>query len=618
MTKRSLVSIVMVVVIGLMSLPISSAHITIQGASKKISSYIDDPFVGESNIIKIDGSRIGRDQNGQPYLTGDRVSMIDEDFIYRIDKNAGTVTKFAWNPWPKDGRPNEKGSFIFPDEARFPIHLVDRDAEGKPVLRDGLQVWSPRDLRLGITTAFSAADAARDAAEFWGGRDIPWGVNNLLEIESHVFIDFNAEYSPSARQIFCGVVPYRLKNETQIKMFETATSWELVAHECGHALQDVLKPNAVESDPGYNTWGESFGDQTAMWSSLRDPQRMRALLTETSGNLNSSNSVTRLCEAFAALVGVGTGLRDAFNDKKVSDTEEEEHDRSEVLTGAVYKVFTQIYDDLKKKQAANDLKALEQAVDIMGTFLVLSTDFTPENTMTLEDVGKAYLKVDKEVFGGLYGAMFADEFIKREIFTANSVSEWMAHESEVPDMRLPKHASDRKIDSLVQANLDNLGIGPDFGLKVQSIATDSRSGDTIVRVQLTDGRGSDATPFDNHGVLIFRADRTLADFCSPFPSEDSLHMRAQLKVIAPMLVNRARQMGLDSRGGLLSLARRADGSLTIESRVMRGEGMNCWLEAFSIEHPEGERREVITPTVPSNIRGVQRSGVQILSADDLR
>jgi hypothetical protein len=617
MSKRSLVSIVMLIVIGLMSLPASRAQITIQNASKKISTYRDDPFLAESNITKIADARIGRDQNGQPNLSGDRVSMIAEDFIYRFDNNGETVTRFAWNPWPKDGRPNDKGNFTFPDEARFPLHQVERDADGKIVLRDGLQVWTPRDLRLGITTAFSAANAARDAAEFWSGRELPWGVNNLLEMEPHTYLDFNANYSPSARQIFCGVVAYRLPGQTQIKMFETATSAELVAHECGHALLDVLKPNIDHTDLGFRTWGESFGDQTAMWSSLRDPQKMRNLLTETSGNLNSSNSVTRLCEAYGALVG-GTGLRDAFNDKKVSNTEDEVHDRSEVFTGAVYKVFTQIYDDLKKKQAADDLKALEQAADMMGTFLVLSMDFTPENTMTLEDVGKAYLKVDKEIYGGRYGTMFANEFIKREIFDENSVSEWMAHESAVPEMLLPKHVSDRKIDSVVQANLDNLGIGQDFGLRLQGFTTDSRSGNTIVRVQLTDGRGTDAAPFDNHGVLIFRADRSLADFCSPFPSEDSLHMRAQSNVVGRTVVTRAKQMGLDQLGGRLSLARRADGSLTAETRVIRGGRMNCWVEAFSIEHPEGQRREVITPTVPIRLRGLQASGVQILTADDLK
>jgi hypothetical protein len=30
------------------------------------------------------------------------------------------------------------------------------------------------------------------------------------------------------------------------------------AHECGHAVQDALKPNVDHDDPGYKTWTESF------------------------------------------------------------------------------------------------------------------------------------------------------------------------------------------------------------------------------------------------------------------------------------------------------------------------------------------------------------------------
>jgi hypothetical protein len=94
-------------------------------------------------------------------------------------------------------------------------------------------------------------------------------------------------------------------------------------------------------------------------------------------------------------------------------------------------------------------------------------------------------------------------------------------------------------------------------------------------------------------------------------------MTAQLNAQATALLNRARQFGLDHRGGLLSIVRRGDGQLSVETRIMRNQGMYCWAEVFSVEHPEGERREVIVPTVPGNLRGVQPNGVQILSADDI-
>jgi hypothetical protein len=613
MSKRFVVSSLLIVAMGLMSLPVSQA----QSPFIKTSVYQDDPFVAESYIGRVDASSCSLDSNGHPVMSGERVSMINESVIYRKDANANFV-RFAWNPWPQEGTSNEKGNFKFADEPRFPLHQPERDADGKIVMRDGLQVWTPLDHHLGINTAFAAAHATRDAAEFWAGRDVPWGVNNLLEIESQVFLDFNAFYSPSARQLFFGVAAYRFKGETDIKIFQTATSWELAAHELGHALQDVLKPNAVEWDQGYRTWAESFADQTSMWASLRNPQRVRDVLAETSGNLYTSNSLSSLCEAWAALIGSGTGIRDAFNDKKVSNTTDEVHDRSGVLTGAVYKVFTQIYERLKSEKGLDEHKALAQAGDIMGAFLAFNSEFTPENTMTLEDVGKGYLKVDKELFGGRYQSLFVSEFTNREIFDANSVHDWMAHEAAVPELRIPREVTPGKVDKLIQASLDELGIGPDFGLKLQSVTRENHFGQTIARVQLTDGRGSDAPLLDNHGVLTFRSDGTLADYYSPLPSDGGSYTRAQANVQAMALVNQARQFGVDRRGGLLSIVRRANGQLTVEARVMRSKGIYCWAEVFSLEHPEGERREVIVPTIPGNRTGIQPNGVEILSADDLK
>ncbi len=616
MSKRLIVANLLIVVIGLTSLPVSLAQVSTQSSSIKVSEYQDDPFVAESYIGRVDSSRFTTDSNGHPLMTCDRVSMINESWIYKKSP-AGEFEKFAWNPWPQEGTSNEKGNFRFPDEPRFPLHQPERDADGKIVMRDGLQVWKPLDHHLGINTAFAASNAVIDAAEFWAGRDLSWGVNGLLEIESHVFLDFNAFYSPSAKQLFFGVSAYRLKGETDIKIFQTASSRDMAAHEAGHAVHHVLKPNAVLFDLGWEYWGESFGDQMAMWSSLRDPKRVRDVLDETSGNLYTSNSLSRIAEAFAALVGSGTGVRDSFNDDKVSTTTDEEHDRSGVLTGAAYTVFTQVYDKLKSENGLDEHKALAKAGEIMGKILVLSADYTPENSMTLEDVCKAYLKVDKELYGGQYRSLFASEFTRRELFDANSVAEWMAHEAAMPDVRLPRRAKHRNIDNLIQASLDELGIGPDFGLKLQSVTRDSFSGQTIVRVQLTDGRESDAPLLNNHGILTFRPDGTLADYYSPLPSEGGSQMRAQSIAHAMTLVNQARQFGLDHRGGLLSIVREPDGRLAVEARVIRSEGLNCWAEVFSLRHPEGERRKVIVPTIPGNLRGAQPNGVQILSADDI-
>src|SRR5262249_17027635 len=158
----------------------------------------------------MNSSRFNLDEDGRPLLWNNRVSILEEDFIYQFDKQTNQPYRFAWNPWPMRKTANQQGDFRFQDEVRFPLLKIHRGPEGKPILKDGLQVWTPNDLHLGDTTAFEAANAVKDAADAWVGRDIAWGVNGQLAIEPHAFIAFQALHSPSARMLFFGVVPYRL------------------------------------------------------------------------------------------------------------------------------------------------------------------------------------------------------------------------------------------------------------------------------------------------------------------------------------------------------------------------------------------------------------------------
>jgi len=584
------------------------------GRVMPISSYDDDPFVHDAFVECLSDSGFAHGQDGRPLLSNTRVRIQDEAVIYRgtrVFGDPGEVQDviflpFANNPWPP-GTSNADGSFRFPDEPRFPRHEIERGPDGRPLLQNGLQVWKPRDLHLGMTTAFEAANKAKDAAESWSGRHLSWGFDEILEINAHAFIDFNAFYSPSARMIFFGVVPYRLPNTTEIKMFETATSWEIAAHEAGHGIHHTLKPNADLADVGFRTWGESFADQIAIWTGLRDPGRARALLEGTHGDLSTSNALSRMAEVFGALTVTDEPLRDAVNDATVATTSPELHDRSEVLTGALYRLFVSLYDDLQRRGAE---RALDEAGAIMGTFLTRATDYTPENTVTLEDVGKAYLKLDKELLRGRLRPQLVDEFIRREIFNAASLTQWLAHEAEIPDLRLPPERSAREVDQFVRRNLGLLGIGPGFGLIVQSVIRDDRQ-QTIVRVQLTQGRGAGAVLLNNHGILVFRANGTLADYHSPLPPDLAAHADAAA------LLDQARRVGLHAHGPL-SVVRKRDGRPTVEARVVRGDGMAVWVEAFTLDNPRGERREVVSRIWGGERQAarLERAGV-VLSIDQL-
>ena len=200
--------------------------------------------------------------------------------------------------------------------------------------------------------------------------------------------------------------------------------------------------------------------------------------------------------------------------------------------------------------------------------------------------------------------------MRREIFDADSANEWLVHEAATPYLRLPPRPTDDQVEALIQSNLDGLGIGPDFGLKLQSVTREHLlrkavdSGQTIVRVQLTQGRGDGAAPLENHGILVFRRDGALADYHSPMPADQraSLQQKVFSQAQAMTVIGRAKQQSLDQLGAPLSIVRRADGQLTVETRVMRGAGLNAYMEVYTLDKPQGERREVGVPPVPPNKR----------------
>src|SRR5262249_36807642 len=110
----------------------------------------------------------------------------------------------------------------------------------------------------------------------------------------------------------------------------------------------------------------------------------------------------------------------------------------------------------------------------------------------------------------------------------------------------------------------------------------------IVRVQLTLGRGADAVPLDNHGILVFRSNGTLADYHAPIPPD------AASQTAALALLSEGRRRGLDAHGAPLSIVRRPDGELAVEARRLGADGPTVWVDAFTLGAPGGERREIVS------------------------
>jgi hypothetical protein len=165
---------------------------------------------------------------------------------------------------------------------------------------------------------------------------LPWQWNSgtntePLNVFPHGLPDvMNAFYSRNAQALKFG---HFIKSGTTQRVF-TCRSFDIVAHETGHAILDGLKPNWIVSG-GPQTGGlhESFGDISAIFVALSQLDQVEAVIAQTKANLHDKTFLADLAEEFGLALGRPNGLRNADNDLKLSETGIEVHAISQVFTG---------------------------------------------------------------------------------------------------------------------------------------------------------------------------------------------------------------------------------------------------------------------------------------------
>jgi hypothetical protein len=229
-----------------------------------------------------------------------------------------------------------------------------------------------------------------------------------------------------------------------------ALNFDVVAHELGHLIiySTIGVPSPFAQHGEYYGFQESAADTVAMVSVLHFDSLIDHLLEETHGNLYTFNELDRFAEMSAQ-----SQIRVASNDVKLSRFSagwEDEHALSEPLTGAMFDIIVDIYQELLverevigseiaeatrrvrrhpenagKIQLAFDAAyvdryeefraALIEARDYMGlalseTWKRLSADF-----FTYLDVAKTMIEVDAALSGGRYRRAMVESFDWREI-----------------------------------------------------------------------------------------------------------------------------------------------------------------------------------------------------------
>ena len=229
-----------------------------------------------------------------------------------------------------------------------------------------------------------------------------------------------------------------------------STSFDVLAHEFGHLIVygTLGVPDPLRSSGEYFGFQEAAADITAIISSLHFVSLVEDLLSETRGNLYTFNELSRFAELSA-----GEQIRMAANGTKMSAFAagwDDEHELSQPLTGALFDVLVDIYQEVLVEQgllprALAELSrevelnpayeariqarydaafageregfaaALERARDALGVMLAETWQRLPADDLSYALVGRALLGVDLDLTGGRYQRAIGESFAWREI-----------------------------------------------------------------------------------------------------------------------------------------------------------------------------------------------------------
>jgi hypothetical protein len=224
-------------------------------------------------------------------------------------------------------------------------------------------------------------------------------------------------------------------------------NFDVLAHEIGHNILFTLvgvPPNGTDTDE-YGGFQESGGDLTAIVAVLHFNSVVDHLLANSKGNLFTVNELSRLGE-----LPNGREIRRAFNALKMSQVDNEPHNLSQPLTGAIFDIFvdafqmelvrrgliTQQLADRSQfgKAPASELPAIDAAFaaayaghenefktalltarDYLGRLLAKTwADLSP-NFLTYVKVLSGLLDADQELTGGAHARSIRECFTWREI-----------------------------------------------------------------------------------------------------------------------------------------------------------------------------------------------------------
>jgi len=232
----------------------------------------------------------------------------------------------------------------------------------------------------------------------------PYGLPNVM----------NAFYSRTQHCLkFGDFVP-----SGQAERVFTCRSFDIVAHETGHAVLDGLKPYWLLADSPPQTGGlhESFGDLTAIFLALSQLDQCEAVVAQTKARLHDKTFLADIAEQFGLALGSTTGLRNADNDLTLSQAGTQVHAISQVFTGGVYDILADLFAIERNPALEDDAAVLHRVASWLRGLVLRALIAAPDIAATYADVVNEMLRLALE--DGKpesYTASIRQQFTVREV-----------------------------------------------------------------------------------------------------------------------------------------------------------------------------------------------------------
>jgi hypothetical protein len=218
----------------------------------------------------------------------------------------------------------------------------------------------------------------------------------------------------------------------------TCRSFDIVAHETGHAVLDGLKPHWLLADAPPQTGGlhEAFGDLTAIFLALSQLDQCEAVVAQTKARLHDKTFLADIAEQFGLALGSTTGLRNADNDLRLSQAGTQVHAISQVFTGGVYDILADIFALERNPAFEDDAAVLHRVAAWLRGLVLRALVAAPDIAATYADVVNEMLRLaieDGKPAG--YAEAIRHQFTIREVVGAPEVPQDTSAPAEPAEAR---------------------------------------------------------------------------------------------------------------------------------------------------------------------------------------